>query len=379
MIIHKAGGEFMKRLFMVFLLIASVFTISACTEGDDFTGNLLKQSLTANSKESESVGLGSTGKNEEAEEDTKAGWLERVKATLQRTQRTKTYASSPSFAGDASPSIRGEDSGEWILLRNGTDMHCLDADYNGDLMVTLPDFGMFATYYTHKEIEADLNFDGNVSLSDFGIFGSYYNNCDYTGNETNTTTEYEYEIEIDDSYTINGTLDTGVIVFNAWGQPDTGFVVDGIETSRVLAEFPRELGYEWGPLYYQDTDGDYQQAQNVSTFYVWRPSEDYDRRAEVDYIPSTGNIELDGHLLGDDRIWIDWSNLTHIVSFEYFGQYAEMAEFQELYITILGAGYCGGNGYYGKCEQDVNVGDHMVIRNPKENFDNDEFRFSIYL
>jgi len=364
---------------MIFLLIASVFTISACTEGDGFTGNLLKPSLTAHSEESDSVDLGSPEKNEEAEESTKTGWLERVKATLQRTQRTRSSASSPALASDAGPSFRSKDGGEWILLRNGTDMHCLDADYTGDLMVTLPDFGMFATYYTKKEIEADLNFDGNVTLSDFGIFGSYYNNCDYTGNETNTTTEYDYEIEIDDSYTINGTLDTEVIVFNAWGQPDTGFVVDGIETSRVLAEFPRELGHEWGPLYYQDTDGDYQQAQNVSTFYVWRPQDDYDRKLEVDYKQTTGKIEMDGYLIGDERIWVEWSNLTHLVSFDYFGQHAQMAEFQELYITIEGTGYCGNNGYYGKCEEDVEVGNHMVIRNPKENFDNDEFRFSIYL
>ena len=362
---------------MVFLLIASVFMISACTEGDGFTGNLLKPSLTAEKSDSVDLESQETGKN--SEEDTKTGWLTRIAESLQRTQRTRSSASSPSLANDAGPSFRAKDGGEWILLRNGSDMHCLDADYNSDLKVTLPDFGMFATYYANREDPADLNYDGNVSLSDFAIFGSYYNNCDYTGNETNTTTEYDYEIEIDEDFTINSTNDTAVMVFNAWGQPDTGFVVGDIETSRVLAEFPKTLGGEWGPLYYQDNDGDYQQAPNVTKFYVWRPQDDYDRKLEVDYIPSTGNVELDGYLIGDERMWVDWSNLTHLVSFEYFGQQAQMAEFQELYITIEGSGYCGGGGYYGKCDEDVEVGTHMIIRNPEENFDNDEFRFSIYL
>jgi hypothetical protein len=366
----------MKRLFMVLLLITATFAISSCAEGDGMTGNILKQSLTASSKNTDSANIESTNTDDTkySEEDTKTGWLDRVKATLQAGQRTRSVARSPSLSNADSTTKGG---GDWILLRNTTEMHCLDADYNLDLKVTLPDFGMFATYYTNKEDPADLNYDGNVTLSDFGIFGSYYNHCDYTGNET---TEYEYEIEIDDDYTINATLDTGVMAFTAWGQAstNTGFVVGNIETFRVLVEFPDSLGDEWGPIYYEDEDGDIQQAQNVSTFYVWRP-QDYYKKIEVDYLPSTGKIEMDGDLIGDERMWLDWSNLTHLVSFEYFGQYEQMAESQELYMTLEGFGNCGYNGYYGRCDEDVNVSDYMVIRNPKDNFDNDEFRFSIYL
>jgi hypothetical protein len=367
----------MKRLLIVFLLVVSVFSISACSEGG-ITGNLLKPSLTA--QESNNLDKEDTSDNtltgyDDKSLESKNNWLERIKTALRVNQKSKS-SGSPTLS-----SLDGGKGGEWILLRNDTEMNCLDADYNLDLMVTLPDFGMFAVYYTNHTIEADLNYDGEVSLSDFAIFGSYYNNCDYSGNETNATVEYYYEIEIDEDFTINATNDTPVMTFSAWGQPDTGFKVGDIETSRVLAEFPRTLGGEWGPLYYQDNDGDYQQAPNVTRFYIWPQNQD--KWAEIDYNDYTGKLRIEGSLLPySHNIWVEWNNNTNNTNgFEYFGNFAYHAEPQELYMPSLpGQGDCGGyGGYYGTCDEDVIVGDYMVIRNPEDNFDHDKIRFSIYL
>jgi len=158
---------------MIFLV--SMLAISSCAiNNEDATGSVVKPSLTT---------PGETDTKDSTIEGTKTnekslGFLDTIKAALTRTQAKNTERQTISKSDVQSTQ---KDDGEWIFLRNGTnETNCLDADYNYDLKVTLPDLGLFAGYYQNKSLEADLDHNGNVSLSDFALFGSYYNNCDYS-------------------------------------------------------------------------------------------------------------------------------------------------------------------------------------------------------
>ncbi|MBT4322240.1 hypothetical protein HOC06_03510 [Candidatus Woesearchaeota archaeon] len=173
----------MKKLILSIILLVSVLTISSCTLDGGTTGSAVRQSLTAQGTMDTSDSTEEVAKTNEEP----LGLFGIIKAALTRTQAKNTEQQTISKSGVQSVQ-KGE--GEWIFLRNGTnETNCLDADYNYDLKVTLPDLGLFAVYYQNKSSEADLDHDGNVTLSDFAIFGSYYNNCDFTINESDVWCE----------------------------------------------------------------------------------------------------------------------------------------------------------------------------------------------
>lgn len=170
----------LNRLALGFVIILSTLVISSCAT-EDLTGDVVKPTLTdskgTDTKEVTLENSKTTGGTLSLFDTIRAA-LTRTRSDTNRDQQLLSNSNSPNFDNK---------QGEWIFLKNGTsETHCLDADYNGDLMVTIPDLAIYGGYYLNRSIEADLDYDGNVTLSDFALFGSYYNNCDYSTNQSDT-------------------------------------------------------------------------------------------------------------------------------------------------------------------------------------------------
>ncbi len=78
--------------------------------------------------------------------------------------------SDTSLVGDAEISVAVRD----VLLEDTGVVFAKSYDLNLDGFVTLPDLGIFASYYNTVAWEADYNWDGQVSLPDLGMFAAHY-------------------------------------------------------------------------------------------------------------------------------------------------------------------------------------------------------------
>ena len=168
----------MKKIVFMILFLAGILFVSGC-QWEEMTGNALKKS-SVSLQADKSLSLKDS-------KESNSGWLNNLKQSLAASSKRQFSLGM----------------GEEILLREGSnETDCLDADYNFDLKVTLPDLGMFASYYGNQSIEADLNHDGEVTISDFAMFGSYYNNCDYS----NQSMPYCEDTDGGINYYVKGTV-----------------------------------------------------------------------------------------------------------------------------------------------------------------------------
>ena len=168
----------MKKIVFMILFLAGILFVSGC-QWEEMTGNALKKS-SVSLQADKSLSLKDS-------KESNSGWLNNLKQSLAASSKRQFSLGM----------------GEEILLREGSnETDCLDADYNFDLKVTLPDLGMFASYYGNQSIEADLNHNGEVDISDFAIFGSYYNNCDHS----NQSIAYCEDTDGGINYYVKGTV-----------------------------------------------------------------------------------------------------------------------------------------------------------------------------
>ncbi len=204
----------MKKFIFIALFLVGVLAVSGC-QWEEMTGNVLKEN-SASLQADKSLSLkGSTESN--------SGWLNNLKQSL--------AASSKKQFG------LGRGEGIEFLMKDSNETDCLDADYNGDMEVTLPDLGMFAGYYSNQSIEADLNYDGEVTISDFALFGGYYNNCDYSNQSSDSPPVIE-ELEIDfigcetgGGNESNSSINCD-IYYHAYATDDYGIISAGYELER---------------------------------------------------------------------------------------------------------------------------------------------------
>jgi hypothetical protein len=187
----------LKKTLLTFLFFVTVLLISGCSElipidEEDVTGNFLK-TLFSSSKEA----TGTKEPTETVSDEEEPSFISRITEKLSSNKKNRLSPEVVQGRNESNETylkcmglqclpVLGNQTDECTFNSNcmpGNSTDCLDADYNFDLQVTVPDLGIFAGYYRNGMNEADLDYDGNVTLADFAIFGSYFNNCDYT-NET---------------------------------------------------------------------------------------------------------------------------------------------------------------------------------------------------
>ncbi len=200
-------------------------------------------------------------------------------------------------------------------------------------------------------------------------------------------TEYPYRIEIKEHYDIydgsGSSIEKDVLEFTAigWESQDKGFKVGSFETGRVVIVVPTSVRGLWGPIYYEDSDGVFQEYFGMNFKII--PATGNGESAQVWYNPFEGQINIGGEdLTGDHLVLLRWMSTgkCDVSAFNYFGYHPDTSEADELYIwNIEGSGECGEGGYYGKCEEEIQVGNYMVIHEPDLYLENEEFAFSFYL
>lgn len=202
-------------------------------------------------------------------------------------------------------------------------------------------------------------------------------------NDPQQVIEYPYYVEIENEYELSGTVEEDIMMFTAigWQGENKGFKVGSIETGRVAVVVPTGVRGLWGPIYYENIDGDWIEASaGTQTFKIWPANQEM--WAQVHYNPFEGQVGISGNLLPDNAVLVRWmsTGVCDLSGFEYFGFVEDGSEADELYIWNLeGSGECGESGYYGNCEEEVPVGAYMVIHNPDMYFNQDGFTFSFYL
>ena len=64
--------------------------------------------------------------------------------------------------------------GRGVMLYPSPTIYVCSPDCNGDCMVSIHDFAVFATHYLGAYACCDYDCDGSVTLADFGVFASHY-------------------------------------------------------------------------------------------------------------------------------------------------------------------------------------------------------------
>jgi len=200
-------------------------------------------------------------------------------------------------------------------------------------------------------------------------------------------TEYKYEIKGKEDYDLNTSAsggsngdnadvveirafdgDKGLAIVNYQGQTT-------VETGRVLAMLPEVRGVAWD-IWYEDEGGilvNYTD-EGAGTSYRMAPYGE-DMTAIFGYVGETGDIELHGELLSGNFVNFKMISPGECdgSGFSDFGYY-EDAEYHDL--LIFGDNF---GGYYGHSDENLSVGDYLVIENPEENFDANRVKLSFFI
>lgn len=198
----------------------------------------------------------------------------------------------------------------------------------------------------------------------------------------NQTIEYPYEIQFEDNYDINSTYEADVILFTAMGQASsgTGFRLREsgglnstvVYTNRVAILKPSSTLSPWGPVFYEDHDGDFQILASPTSIYIMPGN--ISSVASISYEPLNGLLSIG--LGGTEIMWQNVmfqliSNGEDQEGFMDFGYYAYSSEYQEAFAC--------STGYFGHLNDDVWVTDNFVVRNPHDNFERDEVHLSFFV
>ena len=207
------------------------------------------------------------------------------------------------------------------------------------------------------------------------------------GDNPQQLTEYPYRVEIIEDYEIydgqGNSIERDVLMFTAigWESQDKGFEVGSVETGKVVVVTPTEVRGLWGPIYYEDSNGILQEYAGMNFEII--PATGNGESAQVWYNPFEGQINIGSEdLMSGHLVLLRWmpTGKCDVSAFDYFGYYPETAEGDELFIWNMEGEYdCGEGGYYGECEEEIQVGDYMVIHEPDLYLENEEFTFSFYL